>query len=904
MPAPNEGGSSSSPSKEKNEKDAITVDSLTLEEQEKQKKDKKEEEKKENELSEEDKALKEGLELAVTRMQDEDESLHRPALEHLVNEIRSSTSSMTSVPKPLKFLRPHYETMKIVYNSWSSKHEMKLKLADVLSVLAMTMAEAGSRECLKYKLKGTKVELSAWGQEYLRSLSGEISEEFNQRVLETPADEDTDADDLMALVDDIVPFQMKHNAEAEAVDLLLEVQQLGKLVETPVVDEHNYERVCLYLLRSSDFMVDPEDLEELHSTAYTLYKTQKNYPNALRVALKMDSLDKVTELMTSDEVPELVKKQLALLLGRHRSNFTPEDEYLNELVGNVHLSEHFLAIARDMDVLDPKSPEDIYKEHSSTSRGSRANLLVASQVDSARANLASSFVNGFTNAAYGNDKLMFDDENQWVFKNKEHGMASAVASLGMIMLWNVEEGMNQMDKYLNRTEDYIKAGACLGIGLMANGIRHDSDPALAILTEYIESPSHNVRLLSIMGLGIAYAGAQREELMEMFTPIVANTEGANIAEVSFAALALGMIYVGTCNDEIGGILVERLMESSDAELDDNVSRFLCLGLGLVYLGKTEKADAVLEAVRTVEHKASKYAEITLESCAYAGTGSVLTVQKMLRLCAEHLTENAEHQAVAVLGIALTVIGEDVGTEMSLRSLDHLLQYGELPVKRVVPLALALMYISNPDYGVVDQLSRLSHDADHELAQGAILALGLISAGTNNSRIAGLLKQLSEFYAREANHLFVVRISQGLNSMGKGLIGLNPLHSDRLLMNGPALAGILSVLHASLTLKTTLLDKYHYLLYFLTTAMNTRVMSTVDTDLNPIATNVRVGQAIETVGQAGRPKTISGFQTHTTPVLLGNKERAELASTEWVSVASIIEGMVILEKAPEEDKMET
>ena len=903
MPAPNEGGSSSSPSKEKDEKDAITVDSLTLEEQEKQKKDKKEEEKKENELSEEDKALKEGLELAVTRMQDEDESLHRPALEHLVNEIRSSTSSMTSVPKPLKFLRPHYETMKIVYNSWSSKHEMKLKLADVLSVLAMTMAEAGSRECLKYKLKGTKVELSAWGQEYLRSLSGEISEEFNQRVLETPADEDTDADDLMALVDDIVPFQMKHNAEAEAVDLLLEVQQLGKLVETPVVDEHNYERVCLYLLRSSDFMVDPEDLEELHSTAYTLYKTQKNYPNALRVALKMDSLDKVTELMTSDEVPELVKKQLALILGRHRSNFTPEDEYLNELVGNVHLSEHFLAIARDMDVLDPKSPEDIYKEHSSTSRGSR-NLLVASQVDSARANLASSFVNGFTNAAYGNDKLMFDDENQWVFKNKEHGMASAVASLGMIMLWNVEEGMNQMDKYLNRTEDYIKAGACLGIGLMANGIRHDSDPALAILTEYIESPSHNVRLLSIMGLGIAYAGAQREELMEMFTPIVANTEGANIAEVSFAALALGMIYVGTCNDEVGGILVERLMESSDAELDDNVSRFLCLGLGLVYLGKTEKADAVLEAVRTVEHKAGKYAEITLESCAYAGTGSVLTVQKMLRLCAEHLTENAEHQAVAVLGIALTVIGEDVGTEMSLRSLDHLLQYGELPVKRVVPLALALMYISNPDYGVVDQLSRLSHDADHELAQGAILALGLISAGTNNSRIAGLLKQLSEFYAREANHLFVVRISQGLNSMGKGLIGLNPLHSDRLLMNGPALAGILSVLHASLTLQTTLLDKYHYLLYFLTTAMNTRVMSTVDTDLNPIATNVRVGQAIETVGQAGRPKTISGFQTHTTPVLLGNKERAELASTEWVSVASIIEGMVILEKAPEEDKMET
>ena len=44
--------------------------------------------------------------------------------------------------------------------------------------------------------------------------------------------------------------------------------------------------------------------------------------------------------------------------------------------------------------------------------------------------------------------------------------------------------------------------------------------------------------------------------------------------------------------------------------------------------------------------------------------------------------------------------------------------------------------------------------------------------------AGLLRQLSEFYVKEASHLFVVRIAQGLNSLGKGLIGLGPFHSDR------------------------------------------------------------------------------------------------------------------------------
>ncbi len=67
--------------------------------------------------------------------------------------------------------------------------------------------------------------------------------------------------------------------------------------------------------------------------------------------------------------------------------------------------------------------------------------------------------------------------------------------------------------------------------------------------------------------------------------------------------------------------------------------------------------------------------------------------------------------------------------MTLRTFEHLLHYGELPVRRAVPLALALLYLSHPDYSVVDQLSRLSHDADADIAQCAILGLGLVAGGT-------------------------------------------------------------------------------------------------------------------------------------------------------------------------------
>ena len=55
-------------------------------------------------------------------------------------------------------------------------------------------------------------------------------------------------------------------------------------------------------------------------------------------------------------------------------------------------------------------------------------------------------------------------------------------------------------------------------------------------------------------------------------------------------------------------------------------------------------------------------------------------------------------------------------------------------------------------------------------------------------------------------------------------------------------------------------------------------------------------------QAGRPKTITGFQTHTTPVLLSVGDRAELATNKYLPLTSVLEGLVILKENP--DYLET
>lgn len=84
----------------------------------------------------------------------------------------------------------------------------------------------------------------------------------------------------------------------------------------------------------------------------------------------------------------------------------------------------------------------------------------------------------------------------------------------------------------------------------------------------------------------------------------------------------------------------------------------------------------------------------------------------------------------------------------------------------MPLALGLSSLSNPDLAVLDVLNKYSHDNDSEVANSAIFALGLVGAGTNNARLATMLRQLACYHAKNPLHLFLVRISQGLVHLGK------------------------------------------------------------------------------------------------------------------------------------------
>jgi 26S proteasome regulatory subunit N1 len=71
----------------------------------------------------------------------------------------------------------------------------------------------------------------------------------------------------------------------------------------------------------------------------------------------------------------VLKKQLAFMLARQKIYLECDDEEVQHCLTNAKLSEHFLALARELDVMAPKTPEDIYKTHLENSRKSNVCFL-------------------------------------------------------------------------------------------------------------------------------------------------------------------------------------------------------------------------------------------------------------------------------------------------------------------------------------------------------------------------------------------------------------------------------------------------------------------------------------------------------------------------------------------------
>ena len=650
------------------------------------------------------------------------------------------------------------------------------------------------------------------------------------------------------------------------------------------------------------------DTDEYRSTlelVYNIYFEKfHQYIDAMRVAIKIGNPIYIKQTFLKCEDLN-IKNQLAFILSSEGIFLDEEDtsQKINndtlEIMRNYKQSDYFKILAKTLELLEPKHPEDVFKSHLEDKK-----VQNSKKIESSKINMAYSIASAFINAGFGTEVLLSKKDSDWIYKNKEQGIQCLLSGIGLVNIWDYLEGPNKVYELASKkeTDIYKRTGRNIGLGICLCGIKDENDVAIAVLLDELSDKNLDVKISAVFGLGLAAAGSQNKNLHEILNGVLEDfSYGFEMS--AFVSLALGLIFIGSSDEDVFTDLFTILMsrnEGGKAKIFESPFFVIyILGMGLLCLGRQKDNDFLIDTLIALEEFSKDmkdYMKTMLISFSYAGSGNVSKVQELMQIIAKSNEEiNPKVQAIAVIGCSLIAIGEEVGMEMLSRSFNNFLQFGDINTKKAVSLAIALLNLSNPKVQVIDSLTKFCYDTDRTVAMNAIFSMGLVSSGSNHSRVGGLLRSLAGYYTEESNPLFMVRISQGLLHLGKGLITLDPVYSHKLLINKRGLAGVLITLFSFTETEALICGKHQFLLYSLALAMKPKLVMTIDENLKPKEVQLMIGQAVDIVGQTGNPRTISGFQIHTSPAVINTGERCEINGEDFLPYSDVLEGIVIVKE---------
>ena len=187
-----------------------------------------------------------------------------------------------------------------------------------------------------------------------------------------------------------------------------------------------------------------------------------------------------------------IKEKIAEKLKNVKKSFGNNlNDELNDIMANIKLTDYYKRLAKTLEINDPKHPEDIFKSHLEDKKSNEKKL------ESYKINMAVSIASSFINAGFSNELLLSKD-NEWINKNKEEGLSSLIAGLGLIHLWDTIEGPGKLYEYANNSEKDLdkRSGRNIGLGICYTGIHDDNDTAIAALIDELQDKNLKVKILN------------------------------------------------------------------------------------------------------------------------------------------------------------------------------------------------------------------------------------------------------------------------------------------------------------------------------------------------------------------------------------------------------------------------
>lgn len=396
---------------------------------------------------------------------------------------------------------------------------------------------------------------------------------------------------------------------------------------------------------------------------------------------------------------------------------------------------------------------------------------------------AMTFANAYMNAGTTSDSFLRENLD-WLAKASNWSKFTATAALGVINKGNLKEGLTMLRPYLPHdgvsSSVYSEGGSLFALGLIhAN---HGNEVMELLTTTLKNNPAEIVQHGAALGIGAAGMATGNEEVYEELRNVL-YTDSAVAGEAS--GYAMGLVMLGTASEKA----VEEMLTYAHETQHEKIIRGLAIGLALLFYGREEEADVMIDRLMSDKDPILRYGGIYTIALAYSGTGNNKAIRRLLHVAVSDVNDDVRRAAVTSLGFLLFRNPTQVPRIVQLlsESYNPHVRYGST-------LALGIACASTGLDEAVNLLEPMMKDPVDFVRQGASIALSMILIQQNenlNPRVASVRtafeKTLNDKH-EDAMAKFGAALAQGLIDAGGRNVTIG-LQSRGGSANMPAIVGM-------------------------------------------------------------------------------------------------------------------
>uniref|UniRef100_A0A8C4RSB6 26S proteasome non-ATPase regulatory subunit 1 n=1 Tax=Erpetoichthys calabaricus TaxID=27687 RepID=A0A8C4RSB6_ERPCA len=259
---------------------------------------------------------------------------------------------------------------------------------------------------------------------------------------------------------------------------------------------------------------------------------------------------------------------------------------------------------------------------------------------------ATVIANSFMHTGTTSDQFLRENL-EWLARATNWAKFTATASLGVIHKGHEKEALQLMATYLPKDTSpgsaYQEGGGLYALGLIhAN---HGGDIIDYLLSQLKNASNDIVRHGGCLGLGLAALGTARQDVYDL---LKSNLYQDDAVTGEAAGLALGLVMLGSKSAQA----IEDMVGYAQETQHEKILRGLAVGIALVMYGRMEEADALIESLCRDKDPILRRSGMYTVGMAYCGSGNNKAIRRLLHVAVSDVNDDVRRAAVESIGFIM------------------------------------------------------------------------------------------------------------------------------------------------------------------------------------------------------------------------------------------------------------